>query len=63
MVTEKKKNSPEFGDNNISQITVWGKKKLGGGQRKGQPCPTNWKKKKKTPRDMQSVGQKNKNLP
>ena len=60
---KKKKTLPEFRDDK-SQITAWGKKKenkklSGGKKRKGQLRHTSWKKS----RDMQSVGQKNKNPP
>ena len=61
---EKEKKSPEFRDNNISNNCLGKKEKdyretKKKKKRKGQLRHTSWKKS----RDMQSVGQKNKNPP
>ena len=58
---KKKKSPPEFRDNNISNHCLGKKEKdyREKKKRKGQLCHTSWKKS----RDMQSVGQKNKNPP
>ena len=55
---KKEKNPPEFRDNNISNHCLE-EKKVYREKKKVQLRHTNWKKS----RDMQSVGQKNKNPP
>ena len=59
---KKRKKTPEFRDNK-SRITAWGKKKkIIGRKKKKKKRPTSSHQLKKS-RDMQLVGQKNKNPP